>query len=140
MKILLAVDGSPYTKKMLAYLAANDYLQSAVHQYTVITVQPALPARARAAVGKEVVNQYYLDEAEKVMDPVCKYLERHGVTPQRVVKIGPVGESIAKFADAEKFDMLVMGSRGHGALATLVMGSITTQVLANSMVPVLIVR
>ena len=100
----------------------------------------AEPARARAAVGKEVVNQYYADEAEKVMGPVCKYLERHGVTPQRVVKVGAVGETIAAFADAEKFDMLVMGSRGHGALATLVMGSVTTQVLANSMVPVLIVR
>ena len=58
MNILLAVDGSAYTKKMLAYLAAHDYLQGAVHQYAVITVQPALPARARAAVGKEVVNQY----------------------------------------------------------------------------------
>ena len=140
MNILLAVDGSAYTKKMLAHLAAHAYLQGTLHQYTAITVQPALPARARAAVGKEVVNQYYADEAEKVMGPVCKYLERHGVTPQRVIKVGAVGETIAAFADAEKFDMLVMGSRGHGALATLVMGSVTTQVLANSMVPVLIVR
>lgn len=140
MNILLAVDGSAYTKKMLAYLAANEYLQGTVHQYTVITVQAALPARARAAVGKEVVNQYYADEADKVLNPVCKYLERHGVIPVRVAKVGAVGETIAKFADGEKFDMLVMGSRGHGALATLVMGSITTQVLANSSVPVLIVR
>lgn len=140
MNILLAVDGSAYTKKMLAYLAAHEYLQGAAHEYTVITVQAALPARARAAVGKEVVNQYYADEADKVLSPVCKYLERHGVTPVRITKVGPVGETIAKFADAEKFDMLVMGSRGHGALATLVMGSVTTQVLANSAVPVLIVR
>ena len=140
MNILLAVDGSVYTKKMLAYLAANNYLESSIHQYTVITVQPALPARARAAVGKEVVSKYYAEEAEKVMEPVCKYLDQHGVTPQRVVKVGNIGEAIADFADAEKFDMLVMGSRGHGALATLVMGSVTMQVLANSLVPVLIVR
>lgn len=140
MNILLAVDGSVYTKKMLAYLAANNYLESSIHQYTVITVQPALPARARAAVGKEVVSHYYTEKAEKVMEPVCKYLAEYGVTPQRVVKVGNVGEAIADFADAEKFDMLVMGSRGHGALATLVMGSVTMQVLANSLVPVLIVR
>lgn len=140
MNILLAVDGSPYTKKMLAYLAANEYLKAQTHQFTVITVQPALPLRARAAVGKEVVNQYYAEEAEKVMEPVCKYLEHHGVTARRIVKVGAVGETIAHVADEEKFDMLVMGSRGHGALATLVMGSVTMQVLANSMVPVLIVR
>ena len=140
MNILLAVDGSVYTKKMLAYLAAHDYLAGSVHQYTVMTVQPALPARARAAVGQEVVSQYYAEEAEKVMAPVCKYLAQHGVTPQRVAKVGNVGETIAHFAESEKFDMLVMGSRGHGALATLVMGSVTTQVLANSTVPVLIIR
>ena len=92
MNILLAVDGSVYTKKMLAYLAANSYLEGGVHQYTVITVQPALPARARAAVGKEVLSQYYSEEAQKVMEPVCKYLAQHGVTPQRVIKVGAVGE------------------------------------------------
>ena len=140
MNILLAVDGSVYTKKMLAYLAAHEYLEGGTHQYTVITVQSALPARARAAVGKEVISQYYAEEAEKVMEPVCQYLERNGVKAQRVVKVGAVGQTIASFADAEKFDLLIMGSRGHGALATLVMGSVTTQVLANSTVPVLIVR
>ena len=35
MKILVAVDGSPFTKKMLAYLAAHDEWLGAHHQYTV---------------------------------------------------------------------------------------------------------
>lgn len=47
MNILLAVDGSPYTKKMLAYLAAHDEMLGTSHSYTAITVQPQLP-RARA--------------------------------------------------------------------------------------------
>ena len=63
-----------------------------------------------------------------------------GVSPKRILKVGPVGEPIGKVADTGKFDLLVMGSHGHGALATLVMGSVTTQVLANCKVPVLIVR
>jgi nucleotide-binding universal stress UspA family protein len=36
--------------------------------------------------------------------------------------------------------MIVMGSHGHGALTNLVMGSVTTKVLAITSVPVLIVR
>ena len=140
MNILLAVDGSAYTKKMLAYLATHDEFLGPSHSYSVITVQAALPPRARAAVGKEVVDQYYADEGDKVMNPVCKFLERHGVTPKRILKVGAVGENISKVADTGKFDLLVMGSHGHGALATLVMGSVTTQVLAHSKVPVLIVR
>lgn len=140
MNILLAVDGSAYTKKMLAYLATHSELLGETHDYTVLTVQPPLPARARAALGKDVVDTYHAEEAEKILAPVCKFLARHGVQAKRSVKVGAVGESIAKVADTGKFDLLVMGSHGHGALATLVMGSVTTQVLAHSKVPVLIVR
>lgn len=140
MNILLAVDGSAYTKKMLAYLATHDELLGPAHGYTVLTVQPPLPARARAALGKEVVDAYYADEAEKILAPVCKFLARHGVQATRCVKVGAVGETIAKLADGGGFDLLVMGSHGHGALATLVMGAVTTQVLAHSKLPVLLVR
>jgi nucleotide-binding universal stress UspA family protein len=140
MNILLAVDGSAYTKKMLAYLATHSELLGSSHEYTVVTVQTPLPARARAALGKAVVDGYYAEEAEKVLAPVCKFLKRHGVDAKRVVKVGAAGESIAKVADGGPFELLVMGSHGHGALATLVMGSVTTQVLAHCKVPVLIVR
>lgn len=140
MKILLAVDGSAYTKKMLAYLATHEELLGATHEFTVLTVQPPLPPRARAALGKEVVDTYHAEEAEKVLAPVCKFLARHGVDARRAVKVGAVGESIAKLADSGKFDLVVMGSHGHGAIATLVMGSVATQVLANCKVPILLIR
>ena len=140
MKILLAVDGSPYTKKMLAYLTTHAELFSANNDYTVFTVQPVLPPRARAAVGKEIVDQYYVDEAEKVLAPVTKFLLRHGIDAKSSWKTGHAGESIAKFADSGPFDMLVMGSHGHGTLVNLVMGSVATQVLAHCRVPVLLVR
>ncbi|WP_440106277.1 universal stress protein [Acidovorax sp. BL-A-41-H1] len=140
MKILLAVDGSSYTKKMLAYLATHEELLGATHEFTVLTVQPPLPPRARAALGKEVVDNYHAEEAEKVLAPVCKFLARHGVDARRSVKVGAVGESISKLADSGKFDLVVMGSHGHGAIATLVMGSVATQVLANCKVPILLIR
>lgn len=140
MKILLAVDGSSYTKKMLAYLTTHDELFGASHDYTVLTVQPALPPRARAAVGKEVVTSYYAEEAEKVMRPVIKFLASHGMNAKNCWKVGLVGETIAHFADTGKFDLLIMGSHGHGALGNLVMGSVATQVLAHGKVPVLLVR
>lgn len=140
MKILLAVDGSSYTKKMLAYMATHEELFASSSDYTVLTVQLALPPRARAAVGKEIVDSYYADEAEKVIAPVSKFLTRHGIAAKSVWKVGPVGETIAKMADTGKFDLLVMGSHGHGALGNLVMGSVATQVLAHSKVPLLLVR
>lgn len=139
MKILLAIDGSPYTKKMLAYLATHELFTQG-NEFTVFTAQPALPPRARAAVGKEIVEQYYSDEAEKVLAPVSKFLLRHGIDAKSSWKLGHAGESIAKFADSGKFDLVIMGSHGHGTLVNLVMGSVATQVLAHCRVPVLLVR
>jgi nucleotide-binding universal stress UspA family protein len=140
MKILLAIDGSEFTKKMLAYLTTHDELFSAKNSYTLLTVNPQLPPRARAAVGKEVVDAYHREEAEKVLAPVTKFLLRHNIDAKTMTKVGQAGETISKTADSGKFDLVVMGSHGHGTLGNLVMGSVATQVLANSKVPVLLVR
>lgn len=140
MKILLAVDGSPYSKKMLAYLATHEGMFSPANDYLVLTVQGALPSRARAALGKEVVDRYYAEESEKVVAPVVKFLMRHGINAKSSSKVGAAGALIAKMAEDGKFDMVVMGSHGHGAWANLVMGSVATQVLAQCTVPVLMVR
>ncbi|MBF6631710.1 MAG: universal stress protein [Comamonas sp.] len=141
MKILLAVDGSPFTKKMLAYLAAHEELISAGrHDYTAITVQSALPPRARAALSKEMVDEYYGEESTKVLDPVCKFLAQSGINPTCRAEVGSAGETIAKFAQEGKFDLIIMGTHGHGSLGKLVMGSVSTQVLANCDVPVMLIR
>lgn len=140
MKILLAVDGSAYTEKMLAYLAAHDAMFGADNDYTLITVQAPLPPRARAAVGAETVNEYYEEESAKVTGAALQLLKRSGIEAKTLHKVGSPGELIAKAADNGKFDLLVMGSHGHSALANLVMGSVATQVLARCGVPVLLVR
>ncbi len=140
MKILLAVDGSKYTKKMLAYLTTHDDLFSPGHDYTLFTARLSLPPRVATMVGKSVVNEYHIEEAEKVMSPAVKFLLRHGINAKSDWKSGSPGPTIAEYAEAGKFDLVMMGSHGHGSLANLVMGSVATQVLANCKVPVLLVR
>jgi nucleotide-binding universal stress UspA family protein len=140
MKILLAVDGSSYSKKMLAYLTTHETFLSASNVYTVFTAQPPLPPRARAAVGKDIVKAYYSDECEKVLAPVTKFLLRHSIDAKSAFEVGSAGESIAKFAEKGSFDLVIMGSHGHSALGNLVMGSVATQVMAHCKVPVLLVR
>lgn len=139
MKILLAIDGSSYTKKMLAYLAAHD-LFSSKNEYTAFSAQLILPNQARDALGKDLIRKYYEDEGQRVMAPVIKFLARHGVTAKCLWKPGKPGELIAKIASEGKFDLVVMGSHGHSALVNLVMGSVATEVLAGCRVPALIIR
>ena len=140
MKILLAVDGSAHTKKMLAYLVTHEELLAPSNSFTLMTVQPQLPPRARSMVGKEAVESYQREEAEKVLGPASQFLMRHGINPKSVAKVGHAGETLCKAANAGGFDLVVMGSHGHGVFGNLVMGSVATQVLAHSKVPVLMVR
>jgi nucleotide-binding universal stress UspA family protein len=140
MKILVAVDGSPFTKRMLAYLAAHDEWLGARHAYTVLTVAPPVPARAAAVLSKEVLGSYYQDEAERVFKPIREFFAQQKLQAEFVGKHGHPADTIAAFADAGKFDLLVLGSHGHGVLGNLVMGSVATRVLAQSQVPVLLIR
>ena len=140
MRILLAVDGSPYTQKMLDYLATHAEWLAPVHQYTVLTVQPHLPPRAAKALGKALVDDYHAEEAQKVLEPVQAFLAAHQMQAVAESQVGPIAQTIAERADDGGYDLLIMGTRGHGALAKLVMGSVATQVLAQSKVPVLLIR
>ena len=140
MKVLLAVDGSVYTHKMLAYLVTHPELFNTDHRYTLLNVQVPIPARARSVIGKDTLAQYHQEDSEKVLSPVSVFLARHGINAKSIAKVGHAGEIIAKAADTGKFDLLVMGSHGHATLGGLVMGSVATQVLAHCKVPLLLVR
>lgn len=140
MKILVAADGSRFTKRMLAYLAAHDEWLGPRHRYTVLTVVPALPARATAALAKKIVQDHHADEAEKTFKPIRAFFTKQGIDAEFQYKVGEPGDQIAELSREGGFDLLMMGSHGHGALARLLLGSVTSRVLTSCEVPVLIVR
>jgi nucleotide-binding universal stress UspA family protein len=140
MKILAPVDGSSYTKRMLAYVAAHDDWLGGQHSYTVLNVQAAVPPRAAAVIDKADLKAYYETEAEKVFKPIRTFFSKQGIQAQYVAKIGHAAEVISQQADKGGYDLVVLGSHGQSALLNLVMGSVATKVIANCKLPVLLVR
>jgi nucleotide-binding universal stress UspA family protein len=140
MKILVAVDGSPFTKRMLAYLTAHDEFLGKGHDYTVLHTVAPVPPRAAAVLDKQTLDDYYQDEADKVFKPIRSFLGKQGIAAKFVFKTGHAADTIAAVSDKGRFDLLVMGSHGHGSITNLVMGSVTTKVLARCGTPVLLVR
>ncbi|MBP5990032.1 MAG: universal stress protein [Piscinibacter sp.] len=140
MKILLAVDGSDYTKRMLAYLAAHDEWLGDRHEYTVLNTVTPVPARAASVIDRDTLKSYYADTSEAVFKSIRTFFKKQGIAAEFVGKVGHAPELIAKTADAGKYDLLVMGSHGHGTLGNLVMGSVATKVLSACKTPVLLIR
>ena len=140
MKVLLAVDGSEYTQRMLGYVAAHDELFSSATEFTVVTVVPSIPPHAASFLNRGTLDSYYHDEAEKVLNPVRAFAAQQGWKVDFVERAGHAGDRIADFATSGKFDLVVMGSHGLSSIANVVMGSVASRVLAQCKTPVLLIR
>ena len=140
MKILLAVDGSIYTKHAVTYFLQHFDMFGRDSSITLINVHSPIPRHAAAHLGKDVVQDYYKDESEKAIKGARAALKKAGVTSTDTARVGDPGDEISSFADKGKFDLVIMGSHGQGTLGNLVMGSVAGKVLAHCKVPVLLVR
>ena len=140
MKILLPVDGSDHTKRMLAYIAAHDELLGAGHEYLVFTAVRAVPPSASRMLDAKVVADHYTEQAEQVLAPLRAFIAQQHWNCRVSHAHGHAAELIAALASAEKVDLIVMGTHGHSALANVVLGSVAHGVLARCKVPVLLIR
>ncbi|CAA9385183.1 MAG: hypothetical protein AVDCRST_MAG51-82 [uncultured Ramlibacter sp.] len=140
MRIVLAADGSPYTKKALAFLANHESLAGPKDELLVLNVQPSMPPRVRSMVGAEAIAGYHQEEAEKVLGPIRKFLERKGIAFRCDWKAGEPAEQILAAAGRSKAHLIVMGTHGYGLFGRAVMGSIAQRVLVDAKIPVLLVK
>jgi nucleotide-binding universal stress UspA family protein len=140
MKILLPVDGSKYTKRMLSYIAAHDELLGSGHEYLLFTVVPRLSSRAAEFFDRRTLDAYYRDEAEKALRAARTFAEKQGWAVRSDHAAGHAAEEIAAYAKAQKPTLIVMGTHGHSALGNAVLGSVTQGVLARCTVPMLLVH
>ena len=140
MKILLAVDGSDYTKRMLGYVAAHDELLGAAHEYTVFTAVAPIQEYAARFVDEQVLSAYYREQAESVLRPVRKFADQHHWKVSVVHRHGHAAAAIASLAEELQSDLIIMGTHGHSALGNVVMGSVANGVLARCRAPVLLIH
>ena len=140
MKILLPVDGSEYTKRMLGYVAAHDEMFGSDHDYIVFTAVPSIPVHVTDYIAGDVIRDYQRTRAEEVLEPIRAFASQNGWKVRASHAIGPAVEAIAALIDKERPDLVVMGSHGHTAFGGLALGSVATGVLARCKAPVLLIR
>jgi len=139
MKVLIAVDGRDCTQRAIDYLSKHPW-PAAGGALSVFTVVLQVPHRAAAFAGANLVHLYYADDAEQVLRPVRDRLVDWPIPVDYSWVVGHPAQAIADKAESGNFDLIVMGSHGHGALANVVLGSVSTGVLARCRIPVLLMR
>lgn len=142
MKILVATDGSKSSLQAVKYAAKLvAMLQSGTHNISLINVHDDTGLRrAKAFVGGTAVADYLRELGAKDLKPARKLLETANIQHDIVIRLGHTAQEILDCAKEGKFDLIVMGSKGRGAVADLLIGSVAARVLAAAQAPVLLVK
>jgi nucleotide-binding universal stress UspA family protein len=137
--ILVGVDGSRGSRKALAWAAA----EAAEHGAELIVVhvweRTLPPAAGNPAVPAGHASETSQDAADELVQIVKEELgEDPPVVAQPRVKRGRPAEVLIE--ESAGADLLVVGTRGHGGFAGLLLGSVSQHVAAYAQCPVTVVR
>jgi nucleotide-binding universal stress UspA family protein len=140
MRILVAADGSKFTKKALAFAIAHDGLDAAGSEIFVLHVRAPVPPRVKTMVGAAAVADWNREEAMRVLDPIERFLARHDIPFKTRWVVGHAPDEIVRAAGRQHAEMIVMGTHGLGLVGRALMGSVAQKVVVASKVPVLLVK
>ncbi|SIT84096.1 universal stress protein [Edaphobacillus lindanitolerans] len=135
-RILLAVDGSENSLRAVrdAFELAR-ISEGAVELVYVIDY----PKMVNAMSHIDRIEQLDQQHRQRLL-PVESLLESEGILYEWTILRGEPGPTIVNYANANAFDLVVVGSRGRNPLQEFVIGSVSHKVLKRARCPVLIVK
>lgn len=136
-KILLPVDGSKFMEKNITY--ACDITRGEKSKLTLIHVV-ALPTVVEPGVP---IDPTPFEEAgTQIIEKAKKIAKDQGVDAETKLgrAFGNPAHEIIKAAEEGKYDLIIIGAKGHSLLRNLMVGSVCDTVVRNAPCPVLVVR
>lgn len=141
LKMLLAVDGSEHSKRVVDKVIelAAQMKSPSIH---VLNVQdePIVYGEVAVYVTPEKAQQYARDAGDRIVKEATERLRQSGLQFSSEVVLGDSAPTIARRAAEAGCNLIVMGTRGMGAIANLVLGSVATKVVHITDIPVMLVH
>jgi nucleotide-binding universal stress UspA family protein len=138
--ILVSIDGSEHADQALA--EAIDLAEATNAKLTVLTavVQPSRWAyTGSGAAAAQALNDDLEHDAQEILRRAIDRLPE-GMPVTKIVTHEPVRPALMRRIEEADHDLLVMGSRGRGAVKSAVLGSVSQYMVHRSPVPVLVVH
>jgi nucleotide-binding universal stress UspA family protein len=137
-KILLSVDGSEHALRA-AEVAADLARNMKSEELRIVVAYDPIPPYLGEPVFQQAINAR-LKEAQDVLQQAVKVVGKVPTEVHTELIEGSPAEAIINVAETRGSHVIVMGSRGLGGLAGLVLGSTSQKVVSHAPCPVLIVR
>ena len=136
-RVLLAVDRSNSTLRAIEYVC-NLARSGAQLEVEVLNVPRPVPALCFE--NQTMADNYYREQGAAVLGDVNEALRDAGLYSTVHIEPGDPAETILKVAERRNCTRIVMGSRGLGSIANLVLGSVAYKVLQLAPIPVTLAR
>jgi nucleotide-binding universal stress UspA family protein len=144
MRVLLATDGSPSATAAADLVAAVPWPDGTqIRVVEVIETGAGLfggPWPTAALIQVDELESALREEAQRTVDAVRERIARPGVTVEGEVARGRAATGIDAAARAMAADLVVVGGRGHGAIESMLLGSVSAEVVETAPAPVLVAR
>ena len=143
MKIVLAVDGSPYSADATEAVAQRPWPKGTVIR-VLSAVEDVTPPAAElwydAGGSLEATRQEQMTRAELLTARIAEQLRASGLTTEAVVRRGDARSVIVDEAKEWDADLIVMGSHGHKGLKRWLLGSVSQSVVSHAPCSVEVIR
>ncbi|WP_027468903.1 universal stress protein [Deefgea rivuli] len=137
--ILVPVDGSVQSIRAVAAVLAFRSHES-YRELFLLNVQPPLLGRTRGYVTHQQLDELYRAEANLALSSAIELIVAAGVPYQQRMVIGAPAEMIATVAQQVGASQIFMGTRGRGASAAILLGSVANQLASLTDLPLTLVN
>ncbi|MEO8040614.1 MAG: universal stress protein [Betaproteobacteria bacterium] len=140
-KILIAVDGSENSLRAVRHVIAEKDVYREPLSAVLITVQPPVVSGAvKMFLNAEQIEHHYREQGEAALAGARDLLAAAGIPVEHRILVGDVAQTIVRVAKDQGCAQIVMGTRGRGSVAGMILGSVATRVIALADVPVLLLK
>ncbi|HUK27477.1 MAG TPA: universal stress protein [Candidatus Acidoferrales bacterium] len=140
-RALVPVDGSPYMSGVVAHaIAIAKKTNCSLTFLYVANVDPtsSYVANVKPATSLEVEKQR---GSNMRIPEVCRQkAAAEDISASSRVEVGSPAQTIVELSVRERFDLIIIGSRGYSRLKTLFLGSVADEVMEQASCPVLLVK
>ena len=140
-RIIVAVDGSPAANAAVCWAAREAAMRhiplTIVHLVNaMVPMYPAIPVSAGVAVWQEEQGRQVLEQAAKIASEAVSGDRAVDVVSE--LRCSPPVPTLVEMSN--EAEMLVVGSNGRGAVARLLLGSVSSGVVRGARCPVAVIR
>ena len=137
-RILVAIDETPAAAFALRHVVPYALEQNSHLTLVSVATNPPSFAAAAGVSPQRLADQIEREAATHLREVAASLPENLSVTT--LLRHGDPAEEILALLDEQPFDLLCLGARGRGRVTGALLGSVSTAVLHNSPVPVVVLH